>query len=141
MVTPNNSNFSKCRRTNCKSSKKNAGDVKSEFKPYSAADLANRANPSNTCSNFAYQKANVSVPVMVKPFARVGSANSFFCNEPTIDNFQCKPHGNKQICCFAISQEICIEIPVQFGAQVCAGEPWIDCHEVTAYPCSDCDTE
>lgn len=141
MVTQNTSSISKYRRTCCKTANSTAGNFISELKSYPATDQTDRANSANTCSKFAYQKANVSVPVMVKPVAWVGSANSFCCNEPTIDNFQCKPHGNKQICCFTISQEICVEIPVQFGAQVCSGEPWIDCHEVSVDPCSNCDTE
>jgi len=141
MVTKNTSNISKCHRTNCITSKITAGNVKSELKLFPATDTPDRSNPANTCSKYAYQKANVSVPVMVKPYALTGPANSFCCNEPTITNLQCKPHGNKQICCFTISQEICVEIPVQFGAQVCAGEPLIECHEVSLDPCSDCDTE
>ncbi|MBP1761510.1 MAG: hypothetical protein H6Q64_1052 [Firmicutes bacterium] len=135
MVTQITSSISRYHRTCCKTSNKTSGNIKSKSKSYPAGDTANCKDPANTCSKFAYQKANVTVPVMVKPFVQVGPANSFCCNTPTIDNFQFKPHGDKQICCFTISQEICVEIPVQFGAQVCSGEPWIDCHEVSLKPC------
>lgn len=99
------------------------------------------ANISGTCSRFAYQRATVNVPVFVKPFTFVGPANTYCCDEPVLTNLHCKPQGNKQICCFTISQDICVEIPVHFGAQACAGESWVDCHSTSAESCGDYDTK
>jgi hypothetical protein len=59
----------------------------------------------NTCRRSAYQRANVSVPVSVKPFSSVGPANTFCCNDPIIENLHCKHHGNKIICHFTISHQ------------------------------------
>lgn len=99
------------------------------------------ANTPSTCSTFAYQRATVNVPVFVKPFSFVGSANTYCCDEPVLSNLHCQPHGKKQICCFTISQDICVEIPVHFGVQACAGAAWVDCQDASIEPCEDCDTK
>lgn len=104
----------------------------------------NDSNPNslariNTCTRKAYQKATVNVPVAVKPFAFAGRIKTLCCNDPVIKEIRCKKHCDEQICYFTISQEICVEIPVHFGAKTCLGETWIECHEVTTDGCDDCD--
>ncbi len=96
---------------------------------------------SGTCSRLAYQRATVNVPVYVKPFSFVGPSHTYCSDEPAISNLHCQPHGKKQICCFTISQDICVEIPVHFGAHACAGESWIDCQSSSTESCGDCDTK
>jgi hypothetical protein len=115
-------------------------DCSGHVKPISDREQVS-ANLPGTCSRLAYQRATVNVPVCVKPFTLLGSANTYCCDEPLITDLHCHPHGHKQICCFTVSQEICVEIPVHFGARVCAGESWVECHESSAESCADCDTK
>lgn len=44
---------------------------------------------SITCTRRAYQRANVSVPVSVKPFSFAGPTNTLCCSDPVIKNIRC----------------------------------------------------
>ncbi|MDD4803107.1 MAG: hypothetical protein PHF24_09245 [Syntrophomonas sp.] len=91
----------------------------------------------NTCRKSAYQKATVNVPVAVKPFSFIGPTKTSCSNEPVIEEMFCKNHCDKQICYFTISQEICVEIPVYFGANASAGKSWVECHEASTEDCEE----
>lgn len=92
----------------------------------------------NTCTKSAYQRAAVSVPIEVKPFAYTGPTQTLCCTDPIIKDIRCHSHCGHRVCYFTISQEICVEVPVHFGAKAEVGEAWIDCHEASTHPCVDC---
>lgn len=92
-----------------------------------------------TCIRKAYQKATVSTPVTIRPFSFAGPTKTVCCSEPVIKDIKFKPRCNEDVCYFTISQEICVEIPIHFGAQACLGDSWIDCHEASTEECDDCD--
>lgn len=139
-MTDNICKYSRYRRSERKMINETACQKNLENRSYSSTTHIN-PDPASTCSRIAYQRATVNVPVFVRPFTFVGPANTYCCDEPVIANLHCKPHRNKQVCCFTISQDICVEIPVHFGAQACAGESWVDCHSSSAKSCGDCDTK
>lgn len=91
----------------------------------------------NTCVRTAYQRAVVSVPVAVKPFSVAGPTNTLCCSDPVVTNVRCT--GTKdRICYFTITQEICVEVPIHFGAEAHVGEPGVDCLETSLEECDDC---
>ncbi len=93
----------------------------------------------NTCSRSAYQRATVSVPVAVKPFSFTGPTKTSCCGEPVIEEILCKKNCNDEICYFTISQKICVEIPVHFGATAHVGDSWVECHDASTEECDECD--
>lgn len=96
--------------------------------------------PEKTCPATGYQKISVSVPVTIKPFAHVGKAKVTCCGNPVVVSGDNYCHGKKDdICTFTISQTICIEVPVCFGAKTKAGDTFVDCLNASANDiCKDC---
>ncbi len=92
---------------------------------------------NTTCVKIAYQRAVVSVPVAVKPFSVAGPTSTLCCSDPVVTNVRCT--GTKdRICYFTITQEICVEVPIHFGAEAQVGEPGVDCLETSLEECDDC---
>lgn len=98
---------------------------------------------AKTCPATGYQKVSVCVPVKVTPFANPGSTTTFCCGEPTI-----KPGveycdgiiGGS--CSFTITQNLCVAVPVEFGAVSEVGDAAINCGEVSSKDiCSYCHHE
>lgn len=88
------------------------------------------------CESVFYQKETVCVPVTVKPFANPGTAKATCCGEPMVmTGGQCS--GSKTYCSFTITQALCIEIPISFGAVIETGDAVVQCGEVSEEPC-DC---
>ncbi|NLH00611.1 MAG: hypothetical protein GX488_01705, partial [Clostridiales bacterium] len=89
------------------------------------------------CTAIAYQAAEVSVPVTVRPKAITGAVNTFCCGEPTIK--PCPPKiicDTKQgTCSFILTQLICIEVAIEFSAEAFAGCPFVQCGEVSEDMC------
>ncbi|MDK2802996.1 MAG: hypothetical protein KFW09_06485 [Oscillospiraceae bacterium] len=70
-----------------------------------------------TAPSIGYQKASVCVPVTVIPFANVGDTSTFCCKDPIIQPGTIKCEGEiNGTCSFTISQEICVAVPINFGA-------------------------
>ena len=42
-----------------------------------------------SCNRIVYQKARVSVPVVIKPFSFAGPATTLCCSDPVIKDFRC----------------------------------------------------
>lgn len=95
---------------------------------------------SRSCTTVASQNATVTVPVIVKPNVKTGDINTFCCGEPKITP---SPYtvicSNQQVksCSFIITQNICIEIPIEFSAEASAACPRIECGEVENNGCKD----
>lgn len=96
-------------------------------------------NNSNHCTRAVYQNAMVNVPVAIKPFSFAGQSSTYCCSEPTIKDIACRKNNcnDEEICYFTISQEICVEVPVHFGAKVSVGDSLIECGETLTEGCSD----
>ncbi len=94
-----------------------------------------------SCTAFTYQSAAVSVPVTVRPKVSTGNINTFCCGEPSISPSPYKIICNSKAgnCSFILTQNICVEIPIEFSAEACTGYPYIECGEVTSKKCENCE--
>lgn len=103
------------------------------------ADI-NPETHDQTCPTVAYQMSSVCVPVTVSPFAKTGATSTKCCGEPIVTTGKntCGGVKNGQ-CVFTISQNICIAVPVEFGATASVGDAYIDCIDASSDDiCSDC---
>ncbi|MGN1008454.1 MAG: hypothetical protein ACI4PV_05865, partial [Butyricicoccus sp.] len=72
------------------------------------------------CPVVAYQKSTVCVPVSVTPFAIIGTPVTTCCGDPVITaGDTCANTTN--VCRFTIRQQVCVAVPVEFGARAMAG--------------------
>lgn len=93
--------------------------------------IPDKIDPKNiTCTKNAYQRANISVPVVVKPFSFAGPTTTLCNTEPIIKDIRCTGTTD-QVCYFTIVQEICVEVPIHFGANASVGLPSVDCLPVS----------
>lgn len=95
------------------------------------------------CPAVGYQKVRVSVPVTIIPFAHTGTTKIKCCGHPivTAEDPSCTGKKNGR-CSFTISQTICEEIPVEFGATTTVGDTYVDCLTASAYDiCEHCECE
>jgi len=92
------------------------------------------------CNAVGFQKVEVSVPVTVIPFAKVGPTKTKCVGEPMIMCGAGPCRGKKDcVCCFTISQKLVVEVPVAFGANTMIGDTFIDCLETAVdNKCSEC---
>ena len=86
-----------------------------------------------SCESVFSQTETVCVPVTVTPFANPGIAKATCKGKPEISNKPCK--GSRTSCSFTISQKLCIEIPVSFGAVIETGATMVQCGEVSEEKC------
>lgn len=87
------------------------------------------------CESVFYQKETVCVPVKVMPFAKPGTAKATCCGEPIVKNGgQCV--GNQTYCSFTITQSLCVEIPISFGAVIETGAAVVQCGDVSETECN-----
>ena len=95
---------------------------------------------TNECESLFNHKETVCVPVTVTPFARPGSARTICCGKPEIST-ETSCYGERTSCSFTVSQELCIELPITFGAQVETGSISVQCDGVSNGSCSCSDEE
>ena len=91
-----------------------------------------------SCESTFYQTETVCVPVTVTPFATSKTAMARCCGNPVVKKQDKCPMGSKS-CTFTITQPLCIEISVEFGADIDTGDVTVVCGEVSESGCS-CDT-
>ena len=94
---------------------------------------------TESCESTFYQKETVCVPVTVSPFAHPGTARTICCDDPVIHTGPQCP-GSKTSCTFTVTQSLCIQIPIAFGAVIETGEASVQCGEASETPC-DCSDE
>lgn len=87
-----------------------------------------------SCDSVFFQQETVCVPVTVTPFANPGMATVVCCGDPEINMRDACP-GDKKECRFTVTQRLCIEIPISFGAAVKTGDAVVQCGDVTREPC------
>lgn len=93
-----------------------------------------------TCPATGFQKASVCVPVSVAPFANTGTTVTKCCGNPVVVSGEKPCKGTKNgVCHFTISQTICVEVPINFGARAQVGDTFVDCLTASASDiCTGC---
>ncbi len=87
------------------------------------------------CKERFYQSSTLSVPVRIKPFAQVGRITTACCGAPVITP-GCDCQGEcDQVCEFVITQKLCVELPIRFGADVKTKAPRVQCGCMTEHEC------
>ncbi len=96
-----------------------------------------------TCSAVGYQPVSVCVPVTVTPFAHRGVPTTYCCGEPTIiPGEELCPGVVNGSCKFTMSQEICVAVPVEFGAFTKVGDTSVLCGDATNKDvCTNCNED
>ena len=92
------------------------------------------------CTALTYQSAAVSVPISVRPKVSTGNITMFCCGEPIIipSPYKIICGSKSGDCNFILTQNICIEIPIEFSAEAFTGCPYIDCKEASGKECETC---
>ena len=105
------------------------------------AGLDETEQENQTCPAVGYQRVSVCAPVEVKPFAIPGATRTTCCGKPVIKPGKATCHGDRNgSCFFTISQKLCIEVPVEFGANTVVGDTFVKCLGVSQEDtCNDCD--
>ena len=95
-----------------------------------------------TCEAVGYQPATVCVPVIVTPYAYAGIPSTTCCGNPIITPGAETCDGTVNGSCkFTMTQDICVAVPVKFGAKTAVGNPSVDCGDATREDvCTDCDS-
>ena len=90
-------------------------------------------NNDRTCSTTAFQLSSVCVPVTVTPFAKAGHTVTKCCTKPEVVSGRVTCGGVKNgQCVFTVTQEICVEVPIEFGAVASVGDPFVTCNGASA---------
>ena len=94
-----------------------------------------------TCPAVGYQSASVCVPVTVTPYAKTGTTITKCCGTPVVMPGKVTCEGERNgACVFTISQDICVAVPVEFGATATVGDTFVNCNSVSSEDiCTDCD--
>ena len=86
-------------------------------------------NEAQTCPAVGYQSASICVPVTVTPFAQAGTTVTKCCGSPVVIPSREVCGGVKNgSCFFTISQDICVAVPVEFGAVATVGDSFVSCN-------------
>jgi hypothetical protein len=96
---------------------------------------------NQTCPAVGYQTLSVCVPVMVEPFAKAGATVTKCCGEPVINDCDSMCKGKKKgVCSFTVTQDICVEVPIHFGATTTVGDTYVECKEIKDMCCGTSQT-
>lgn len=91
------------------------------------------AQEIQTCPTVGYQSASICVPVTITPFAQTGVTVTKCCGTPTITSGREICGGTKNgSCFFTINQDICVAVPVAFGATASVGDTFVTCNGASA---------
>lgn len=96
---------------------------------------------TQTCPAVGYQSASICVPVTVTPFAQTGATVTKCCGNPVVTPGLATCSGVRNgACTFTISQNVCVAVPVAFGATATVGDAFVDCIDASAQDiCLTCD--
>lgn len=97
---------------------------------------------TQTCPAVGYQSASICVPVTVTPFAQTGAPITKCCGNPVVTPGLATCSGVRNgACTFTISQNICVAVPVEFGAMAAVGDAFVECIDASAQDiCLACDS-
>jgi hypothetical protein len=96
-----------------------------------------------SCPAVGYQSASVCVPVLVTPYATAGATTTKCCGSPVVTTGISTCAGIKNgTCAFTISQDICISVPVAFGATATVGDAYVACNGASSDDiCATCNLD
>jgi len=77
-------------------------------------DSKTEKNLPKSCEKIAHQETKVTLPLTIEPFAITGKIRTKCHGAPTISISPCSEC--KDVCHYLVTQEICIEFPIKFGA-------------------------
>lgn len=94
-----------------------------------------------TCPAVGYQAATICVPVTVTPFAKTGATFTKCCGNSIVMPGRNTCGGVKNgACSFTISQDICVAVPVDFGAVATVGDTFVNCSGASSDDsCTQCE--
>lgn len=103
------------------------------------SDLQNTLE-TQACPAVGYQSASICVPVTVTPFAQTGATVTKCCGNPVVTSGRDICGGVRNgACVFTISQDICVAVPVEFGAVATVGDTFVSCGDTSADDiCTNC---
>jgi hypothetical protein len=90
--------------------------------------------PGISCTTTFYQKETVCVPVHVRPYAIPGVARATCCKTPVVARGNVCT-GNQTSCSFTVTQELCIAVPISFGAEIETSDAVVECGGVSEEGC------
>lgn len=93
-----------------------------------------------SCESTFYQRETVCVPVTVTPFATSKNVTARCCGNPVVATQDSCPRGEKT-CTFTVTQPLCIEISIEFGADIDTGVASVLCGNVSEEGCNCDDTD
>ena len=95
---------------------------------------------NQTCPAVGYQSASICVPVTVTPFAKTGHTYTKCCGEPVVIPGKISCDGEKNgACVFTLALDICVAVPVEFGAVAEVGDTFVSCNVASAEDiCTGC---
>jgi hypothetical protein len=98
------------------------------------------AGEEQTAPAVGYQSASICVPVTVTPYANAEPTVTKCCGLPLVTPGKNTCLGTKNgTCLFTISQDICISVPVSFGATATVGDAYVTSNGASADDiCTDC---
>lgn len=76
------------------------------------------------CTNISYQYAAVSLPVEIKPTAKMGEIEVECLGDPFME---CRENRCKKTCEVTILQNIRVRIPITYKVVACAGDATVEC--------------
>lgn len=88
-----------------------------------------------SCESTFFQKETIGVPVTVTPFANSKNAKARCCGNPVVKKQDSCPKGEKT-CTFTVTQPLCIEVTIEFGADIETGEASVICGDVSKEGCN-----
>lgn len=103
--------------------------------------IPNAVADTQTCPAVGYQSASICVPVTVTPFAQTGVTVTKCCGSPVVTPGRDTCGGMRNgSCFFTISQDICVAVPVEFGATATVGDTYVNCNGASELDiCTGCD--
>lgn len=102
--------------------------------------ICNGEPVEETCPAVGYVPISVCTPVTVTPFANALPTTTFCCGAPIVTpgTTPCPGVENGSVT-FTITQDICVKVPIEFGADSEVGNPFIDAGDPTAEDvCTNC---
>lgn len=105
---------------------------------YTHNSISTQAN-NEVSPAVGYQAATVCVPVTVTPYASVGATVTYGYGEAVITpGIAMLTDAAKTNASFTITQNICVAIPIEFGASASAGEPSVIGKTASSEICKGC---
>lgn len=96
-------------------------------------------NGANVCESVTFQGATVCVPVTVTPFAIPGETTTVCCGDPVVTpGAMVCPSPVNRSCHFTVTQRICTQVPIAFGANTFVGDPNVACEDASNETCANC---